>query len=127
MTALCLASPAFAATQALDCPEPAPVFVRADAKTFDLSKLAQTVGTAKLDDTSLYKAAEHICSDFPGARNADVAEIMITANCTYLNTDVPADHRSESDVSAFEQLVYDAVFGGAPPKSYPRQQWLLGN
>ena len=127
VSALCLSSPAFAAADALDCPEPAPVFAEADANTFDLSKLAQTVGTAELDGQSLGKVAEQIRSDYPEATDADVADIMITAFCTYLNTDAPADHRSEANVNAFEQEAYNAVFDGTPPESYERQGWLYGN
>lgn len=127
LTALCLSAPAFASAQPLDCPEPAPVFTAADAQSFDLSQLAVTVGTADLDGKSLRRVAGNIRSDYPEAADADVADVMITAFCTYLNTDAPADHRSESNVRAFETQVYDAVFGGAPDPSYEKQGWLYGN
>lgn len=127
LTALCLSAPMLASAQPLDCPAPAPVFTAADAEPFDLSQLAQTVGQAELDGTSLRKVAEGIRADYPEAKDADVADIMITAFCTYLNTDAPKDHRSESNVRAFESEVYDAVFGGAPDQSYEKQGWLYGN
>ncbi|WP_023851583.1 hypothetical protein [Ponticoccus alexandrii] len=56
-----------------------------------------------------------------------MADIMITAYCTFLNADTPPDHRAEATVNAFEQETYDAVFGGTPPESYPRQGKLYGN
>ena len=127
VTAVCLSAPAFVAAQSLECPDPAPVFTEADAGTFDLAQLAQSVGAAELDGQSLYAVAEKIRDDFPNAADADVADIMVTAFCTYLNSDAPADHRSEANVLAFENQVYDAVFGGTPPESYSRQGWLYGN
>ncbi|MFZ5963046.1 hypothetical protein ACOXXX_08865 [Thalassococcus sp. BH17M4-6] len=127
VTVAALSAPALVAAQPLDCPQPAPVFAEADANTFDLAKLAQTVGTTDLGGDSLHAVAEQIRADYPDASDADVADIMITAFCTYLNTDAPADHRSEANVNAFEQQAYIAVFGGPPPESYPRQGWLYGN
>lgn len=125
--ALCLSSASLAAAQDLDCPEPAAVFTAADAGAFDLPKLARDVGSAELDGDALGKIVGKIRSDYPEATDAEVADIMITAFCTYLNTDTPADHRSEEHVSAFEQQAYDAVFNGPAPESYPRQGWLYGN
>lgn len=127
LTALCLSSPALAATQPLECPEPAPVFSAADSNALDLSQLAQKVGTADLDGTSLRTVADQIRVDYPDAKDGDVADIMITAFCTYLNADAPPDHRSEANVRAFEKQVYDAVFGGPPAETYKRQGWLYGN
>ena len=127
VTVLCLSAPALAQTQPLECPQPAPVFAEAGSNALDLSQLAQTVGTAQLDDQSLYSVAQQIRGDYPDATDADVADIMITAFCTYLNTDAPADHRSEANVRGFEQATYNAVFGGPPPHDYPLHGWLYGN
>ncbi|EBA09694.1 hypothetical protein [Sagittula stellata] len=127
LTVLCLSSPALVAAQSLECPEPAPVFTEAGAHDFDLQQLAQRVGTADLDGQSLGTIAKEIRSEYPDAKDADVADIMITAFCNYLNTNAPSDHRSEANVAAFENQVYDAVFGGAPAKTYKRQGWLYGN
>ena len=127
MTALCMSAPALAMAAPLQCPEPAPVFGEADAKPLDLKQLAQTVGTAELDDKSLYTVAQDIRADYPKAKDADVADIMITAYCNYLNTDTPPDHRSRATVNSFEKQTYNAVFGGTPPESYPRQGWLYND
>lgn len=127
LTVLCLASPALAFADPLDCPAPAPVFASAAANPLDLPQLAQMVGTADLDGTSLRTVAETLRNDYPDASDADVADIMITAFCTYLNADAPPDHRSEANVSAFETQVYRAVFGGPAPESYTKQGWLYGN
>lgn len=127
LATLCLASPALADEQPLACAQPAPVFTDAESSPLDLSHLAQTVGTAELDGQSLDAVAGQIREDYPDATDAEVADIMITAFCSYLNTDAPADHRSASNVQAFEEQAYDAVFGGAPPESYSRQGWLYGN
>ena len=124
---VCLLSPAIVSAQALECLDPAPVFAEADATTFDLAQLAQTVGTAELDGNSLRTIAQQIRGEFPAASNADVADIMITAFCTYLNDDAPADHRDQENVAAFEQQTYDAVFGSPPPPTYKRHGWLYGN
>ena len=125
--ALGLTAPVFAMAAPLACPEPAPVFAQAGPGAVDLAQLAQTVGTAALDGEALHTVAQQIQADYPDAKDADVADIMITAFCTYLNTDAPADHRDQATVSAFEQEVYGAVFGGTPPESYPRQGWLYND
>ncbi|MFD1342596.1 hypothetical protein [Litorisediminicola beolgyonensis] len=127
VSAACLAAPALVSAQPLDCPAPAPVFSEADATPLDLSTLAQTVGSTELDGASLHAVADQVRSDYPDASDADIADILITAFCTYLKTDAPESHRSEANVTAFEQEAYDAVFGGAPPQDYPRQGWLYGN
>ena len=124
---LCLASTAVFAAEELECQEPAPVFAEADASTFDLPQLAQTVGTAELDGSSLYQVAEQIRSDFPDATDADVADIMITAFCTYLNDDAPADHRTQANITAFESETYNAVYEGTPPEDYKRHGWLYND
>lgn len=127
VSTLCLVMPAVVSAQALECVDPAPVFKEAGATTFDLQALAQTVGTAELDGGSLPAVAEQVRRDYPHATDADVADILITAFCTYLNDDAPADHRSEANVAAFEQEVYTAVYGGTPPDTYERHGWLYGN
>ncbi|ETA50776.1 hypothetical protein [Ponticoccus alexandrii] len=124
---LCLALPAMASAEAFGCKDPAPVFAAAGASTFDLPKLAQTVGNAELDGRSLRPVAQQVRTDFPEASEADVADIMITAFCTYLNDDAPASHRSQSNIRNFEREVYGAVFGGAAPESYQCHDWLCGD
>lgn len=127
VTALGLAAPALAMAQPLECPEPAPVFAEIHKDPIDLTQLAQTVGTAELDGDTLYNVAQKIRGEFPKAQDADVADIMITAYCTYLNTDAPASHRDEANVTAFEQQTYNAVFGNTPPEDYKRQGWLYND
>lgn len=127
VTVLYLSAPALAGAQALQCPEPAPVFAQVGANTLDLGQLAQTVGNAQPNSQALYTVAEQIHADYPDATNPEVADIMITAFCTYLNTDAPADRRSDASVRAFEQETYAAVFGGPPPRDYPMHGWLYSN
>lgn len=127
VTALCLTAPAMVLAEPLACPEPAPVFAEAGAHAFNLSQMAETVGTAALDGEALTTVKQQIEADYPNASDADIADIMITSFCTYLNTDAPADHRSEATVSGFEKEVYNAVFGGTPPEDYTRQGWLYNN
>ncbi|WP_023851584.1 hypothetical protein [Ponticoccus alexandrii] len=62
---LCLSSPALASAQSLDCPAPAPIVVEANATTFNLPELAQTVGTFEIDGESLRKIAGQLRADFP--------------------------------------------------------------
>ena len=76
---------------------------------------------------SLRSIAAQIRADYPDASDADVADIMITAFCTHLNAGTPPNDHSEANVTAFEKETYNAVFGGPPPESYPRQGWLYGN
>lgn len=127
LTSIVFTVPVIGLAQTLDCPEPAAVFGEAGANTAYLSELASTVGTAELDGTSLRAIVQQIRAEFPAAQDADIADLMITSFCAYLNDDVPVSHRSEANVAAFEQQTYDAVFGAAPPPRYEPQSWLLGD
>ena len=52
---------------------------------------------------------------------------MISACCTYLNDDAPADHQTGANVNAFEQQAYQAVYGGPAPETYEHQGCLYVN
>ena len=96
------------------------VVISLDTSTAAVMREGARCGAGLINDVLLRCAAVQ-------TTDAEVADIMITAFCSYLNTDAPADHRSASNVQAFEEHAYDAVFGGAPPESYSRQGWLYGN
>ncbi|NIZ11986.1 hypothetical protein [Phaeobacter sp. HF9A] len=115
VTVLCLSSPALVSAEPLDCPNPSAVFTEAGGGTFDLAALAQKVGTAELDGDNLSTIAQELAKAHPDATKADIADIMITAFCNYLNTDAPANHRSEAFVTNFENQVSIAVYGADKP------------
>lgn len=127
LAAFALGAPSLGFAAPLDCPDAPAVFGEADAGTTMLRDLARTIGSAGQDGQSPASIADDLRAKYPRAGDADIADIMITAYCTWLDTDAPEDQRSESNVSKFEQQVYDAVFEGPPPPEYKTQDWIRGN
>lgn len=124
VTVICLSSPALVTAQPLNCGQPASIFMTAGVSPLDLTQLAQSVGTAPLDGQSLRQVTQNLRADYPAATDAEISDVMITAFCTYLNTDAAPDLRNPANIRAFEKDTYDAVFGGPPPDSYQPQGWL---
>lgn len=118
--------PALAPAEPLDCPDAPAVFSRGGGGAAGLDSLSRRVGSAELRGSDLRDIASGMRKDYPDAGDAEIADLMITAYCHYLD-EAPADHRDEGAVRDFEQQVYAAVFGGPPPETYPRQGWLYGN
>ncbi len=124
--ALAMATAATAAP--LTCPVPAAVFAKTNgaSRPVSIAGLADQVGTSALDDKGVRAMETKIASDYPDAKKAEIADLLITAFCTYLKKDTPGTRQREASVLAYEKLVYSVVFGGAPPSDYKRQGWLYG-
>ncbi len=117
-----------------DCPDAPAVFGEAGAGTATLQTLADKIGTAGHDEEGVDKALSSLTDglreQYPDASDAEVADMLIAAYCSWLTQAIPGgdeDQQNEQQVQNFEQKVYQIVFEGPPPPEYKRQGWLYGN
>ncbi len=127
-----LGAPSLGLAAPLDCPDAPAVFSEAGAGADALQVIADKIGTAGHDDEEIEKNLSSIAyelrKEYPKARDAEVADMLIAAYCSWLAKAIPGgDEQSEQEVLAFEQRVYQVVFQGPPPPEYERQGWLYGN
>ena len=123
------ATPATALAQPLDCPDASLVFSKDNgaAKAVSLDQLAEQIGGVEMNGGALNPVVDHIRRDFPAAGDAEIADLMITAYCSYLSKDGRESHRTEANVKAFEKQIYQVVFSGPTPPDYKKKGWLNGN
>jgi hypothetical protein len=118
-----------ASAKPLECPVVSQVFAPIDATRGDISleKFGKKISETQSDNAELQAIANSIRADFPDASNAEIANLLITAYCNYLETDAPESQHNQAALMAFEQQAYDAIFKA--PKSTPEtdHSWLYGN
>lgn len=124
-----IATPALAAAESLDCPDPAEVFAGdgASGTSARLGELSRLVGSEEMNGDSLHGAIEELRTDYPKATDAEVSDLMITAYCNFLNEDGSENQRTEANVRTFEQQVYSAVYTEGSRPEPKEHGWLYGN
>jgi len=114
---------------ALECPVVSQVFAQTDKTRGDVSleKIGRKIGETLSEKREIHPLANTVRTDFPDASDAELADLMIAAYCTYLKTDAPEAQHNQAALTDFEQQAYDAVFNPPAPDKVEDHGWLYGN
>ncbi len=118
--------------QPLTCPDPASVFAAADAggpPAIKLSTLADEIGrltTAATapENVDLGGLVASIRQDYPQASDAEVADLLVTGYCAFLQTATTPDENAATSLKAFETYADAAVFKAPHAAPSKAKGWL---
>ena len=120
-------TPVLANAQALTCPNPAEVFAvdGAEPLAASIPQLAGILSGAELRDKDLRSLAGTLGSDYPEASDPEIADLMITAYCSYLSNDGSLHLTTEASMEQFEKQAYTAVLGTLDPAYVIERSWKM--
>lgn len=131
MIGACVLVPAlFTAGAAISAPLQCPLVsevlaqVKVGAKKINVAHLGSKLSEVAAKNGDLHLIANRLKIEFPGAPNAEIADIMVAAYCQTLKSAPPANQDPSQLLTSFEKMANDAVFK-APNQEYDKGGWLF--